>query len=312
MLSVIIPCKDEEKNILNIHKKLTETLKDIKYELIFIDDGSTDGTISEIEKAYKIDSDHVKAISFSRNFKKDAAIYAGLENCSGDFACIIDGDLQQNPSLLLKMLNFLENNPDYDEVAMVQKNRKRENILMRFFKGCFYFLIDKLSDVHFVSGASDFRMFRRSVINAIISMSERNRFTKGIFSWIGFKIKYLEYEAEERKYGKTKFNFKSSMALAMEGILAFSVKPLRIATYTGLLSALGSFIYFIIIILQKIIWGINVDGYASIMCVILLLGGIQLITVGILGEYLAKTYTEVKNRPIYVTKKKIGFEENIL
>lgn len=307
MLSVIIPCKDEEKNILNIYKKLTETLKNIEYELIFIDDGSTDKTINEIEKAHKIDPEHVKAISFSRNFKKDAAIYAGLENCQCEFACIIDGDLQQNPNLLIKMLDFLQNNPDYDEVAMVQKNRKRENIIMRFFKNSFYFLIDKLSDIHFVNGASDFRMFRRNVIDSIIALGEKNRFSKGIFSWIGFNIKYLEYEAEERKYGKTKFNFKSSIKLALEGILAFSVKPLRIATYTGILSALGAFIYILIIIIQKIAWGINVDGYASIMCMILLLGGIQLITIGILGEYLARTYTEVKNRPIYVAKKKIGF-----
>ena len=307
MLSVIIPCKDEEKNIQNIYNELIKTLKDLKYELIFIDDGSSDGTMKEIEKVYELDPKHVKGISFSRNFKKDAAIYAGLENCIGEYACVIDADLQQNPNLLIKMLEILESNPEYDEVAMVQKNRKRENIIMRFFKNSFYFLIDKLSDVHFVNGASDFRMFRRNVIDSIIALGEKNRFSKGIFSWIGFNIKYLEYEAEERKYGKTKFNFKSSIKLALEGILAFSVKPLRIATYTGILSALGAFIYILIIIIQKIAWGINVDGYASIMCIILLLGGIQLITIGILGEYLARTYTEVKNRPIYIAKKKIGF-----
>ena len=240
-------------------------------------------------------------------------MYAGLSHASGEYTCIIDGDMQQNPSYLIEMMNFLDENPNYDQVAMVMKKRKVDSLLMRICKKAFYRLIDKISDIHFENGASDFRMFRRTVTNVIVNLSEKNRFSKGIFAWIGFNTKYMEYEVQPRLNGKSNFNFSVSFRYALDGILGYSVKPLRISTYIGVISSIAAFIYAIVIIIQKLGWGIAVSGYASLICVILFLGGIQLITIGILGEYLAKTYLETKNRPIYVVRKSFGFEDdNIL
>lgn len=309
-LSVIIPSYNEEGNVLGLHEKLTEALKDIKYELIYIDDGSSDNTYNELLDTYNNDKKHVKVISFSRNFKKEAAIYAGLCHSIGEYTCIIDGDMQQNPKYLLDMINFLDNNLDYEQVAMVMKKRKADNFFMKVCKNAFYKLIDKISDIHFVSGASDFRMFRRCVTETIINLSEKNRFSKGIFSWVGFKTKYMEYDVEPRLNGKSSFGFKTSLNYAIDGILGYSVKPLRISTYLGVISSFIAFIYAIVTIIQTLIFGISVSGYASLICVILFLGGIQLITIGILGEYLAKTYLETKNRPIYVIRKTLGFKNN--
>lgn len=307
-LSVIIPSYNEEGNVKGIYEKLSQTLKNIDYELIYIDDGSKDKTFLELEEIYKKDKKHVKAISFSRNFKKEAAIYAGLSHSSGEYTCIIDGDMQQNPKYLLEMLDFLEKNDDYEQVAMVMKKRRVDNFLMKVSKKAFYFLIDKISDVHFESGASDFRMFRRCVLDAILSLPEKNRFSKGIFSWVGFNTKYMEYEVEPRLNGKSSFNFINSLNYAIDGILGFSTKPLRISTYLGMISSCASFIYALITIIQKLVFGIEVSGYASIICVILLLGGLQLISIGILGEYIAKTYVETKKRPIYIIRKTLGIK----
>lgn len=312
-LSVVIPSYNEEGNVIPIYNNLSKVLSNINYELIYIDDGSKDNTFKELEEVYNKDKDHVKVISFSRNFGKESAMYAGLNQASGEYTCIIDGDMQQNPSYLIEMMEFLDENPDYDQVAMVMKKRKVDNFLMRLCKKAFYKLIDKISDIHFENGASDFRMFRRNVTNVIVDLSEKNRFSKGIFAWIGFNTKYMYYEVQPRLNGKSNFNFKASFRYAIDGILGYSVKPLRISTYIGLLSSIASFIYGIVIIIKKLGWGIAVSGYASLICVILFLGGIQLITIGILGEYLAKTYLETKNRPIYVVRKTFGFDnDNIL
>lgn len=312
-LSVIIPSYNEEGNCKSIYKSLEKTLRTIEYELIYIDDGSKDNTYKELEELYQQDKQHVKVISFSRNFKKEAAMYAGLCHSQGEYTCIIDGDMQQNPKYLLEMLNYLEEHEEYDQVAMVMKKRKADNFIMRIAKKAFYKLIDWLSDIHFESNASDFRMFRSCVKDAIVNLSEKNRFSKGIFSWIGFNTKYMEYEVEPRVKGKSSFTFKVSLRYGLDGILGYSVKPLRMSTYLGILSSSCAFIYAIITIIQKLVWGIDVNGYASLMCVILLLGGIQLITIGILGEYLAKAYLETKNRPVYIIKKTLGFEDdNIL
>ena len=307
-LSVIIPCMNEENNVVELYSKLSVTLKSVPHELLFIDDGSTDKTLSKLKDIYSSDKKHVRVISFSRNFKKEAAIYAGIIRSTGDFTCIIDGDLQQNPNYLIEMLNFLKDNPDYDQVAMVMSKRNNGNIITRIGGKIFYRLIDIISDIHFVSGASDFRMFNNNVKNAIISLTENNRFSKGIFSWVGFKTKYMEYKVEKRKSGKSKFNFKANFSYAIEGILGFSTKPLRIATYLGLITSFIAFIYLIQILIQTLIMGIDAPGYASMMIVILLMGGIQLITIGILGEYLAKNYMETKKRPIYIAKEEIGFK----
>jgi len=308
-LSVIIPCKNEEGNVKNIFEKLNKVLSNIKHELIFIDDGSNDKTLVRLREIHQQNPNEVKVLSFSRNFMKEAAMYAGLLHSNGEYTCIIDGDMQQNPLYLIKMLEFLDNNNEFDQVAMIQEKRK-DSFLSRFLKKCFYKFITKLSDVEFVNAASDFRMFRKNVKNAVLSVGEQNRFSKGIFAWIGFNTKYMPYNVEKRASGTTKFNLKFSFKYAFDGIISFSTKPLRFATYFGLLSSVCSFVYTIIIIVQKLVFGIDVAGYASTMCIILLIGGIQLITIGILGEYLAKTYMETKKRPIFIIKEKIGFDED--
>lgn len=304
-LSVIIPCKNEAGNVKELSKVLKETLNDIEHEIIFIDDGSTDNTLDELKKI-----DNIKVISFSRNFKKEAAIYAGLKNSIGEYSCIIDGDMQQHPKYLLDMLNILEEK-EFDQVAMVIKKRK-ENFIFKILKKIFYLIMNRISDVDFINGASDFRMFNSLVKSAVLEMAETSRFSKGIFSWIGFNTTYLYYEVEKRLSGKSKFNLKESIKYAIQGIIGYSIKPLRLSTYFGLLSSSSAFIYFIIVIIKTLIKGKDVPGYASILCVVLLLGGIQLITIGILGEYLAVTYTETKKRPIYLIKEKIGFKDNLL
>lgn len=304
-LSIIIPCKNEEGNIKKLYEDIKEILNDVKYEIIFIDDGSTDNTLNEIKELKD-----VKALSFSKNFKKEAAIYAGLKYSIGEYTCILDGDCQQNPKYLLDMIKVLDNK-EFDQVAMVIKKRK-EFFLKRLFKKIFYFIMNKISDIDFINGASDFRMFNHLVKDAILEISETNRFSKGLFAWIGFNTCYLEYDVLKRYRGKSKFNLRESIKYALEGIIGFSVKPLRIATYFGLLTSISSFIYFLVLLIKTLIVGKDVPGYASILCIILLLGGIQLITIGILGEYMAKTYLEVKKRPIYLIKEKIGFDESLL
>ena len=308
-LSVIIPCKNEEQNVIDIHESIAKVLKDISYELIFIDDGSTDATLKNLKYLYSKDKLHVKVISLSRNFKKEAAMYAGLSKATGAYTCIVDADLQQNPKYILEMYKYLEKNQEYDQVAMVMDRKKIDNKIKRLFKKLFYKIITKLSDVEFVDGASDFRMFKNNVKEAIISLTESNRFSKGIFSWIGFNTKYLPYKVEKRKKGETKFTYKESFKYAFEGIVSFSTKPLRIAMVIGVICSLLAFIYFIITIIQTFIFGIDVPGYASLLCMILFLGGTQLITIGILGEYLGKTYIESKRRPIYISREEIGFDK---
>lgn len=311
-LSVVIPCYNEEGNISLMHEKLIRALEDIKYELIFINDGSFDKTYDKLNEIYEKDKKHVKVINFSRNFGKDAAIYAGLANSKGNYTVIIDGDLQQNPKYLIKMMEFLDNNSEYDQIAMVNKKRPNEGFLARVLKSSFYKFINKLSDVKFENGASDFRMMRKEMVKSVISLTENNRFSKGIFAWVGFKTKYLAYEVEDRHSGKTKFNLTKSFKYAVNGIVNFSVKPLKIATVVGFLFSSISFIYLIFIIFKTLITGIDVPGYPSLICLILFLGGLNLLAIGIVGEYISKMYLEVKNRPIYIAKNTLGFEDDIL
>lgn len=307
-LSIIVPCYNEEENIFEFYESIKANLKKISYEIIFINDGSTDDTLEEIKKIYNKDKRKIKIISFSRNFNKDAAIYAGLQHSNAEYTCIIDADLQQNPKYLKEMINFLDKNNDYDQIAMIN-NKRKENIISVFFKKLFYKIINILSDIKFVNNASDFRMVRKNVVESILSLSERNRFSKGIFSWVGFHTCYLNYEVEQRTKGKSKFTFRTNIKYALEGIFSFSIKPLRIATYTGLISSLIAFALFIEVIVEKLVFNTPVEGYPTIMCAVLFLGGIQLIAIGILGEYLAKTYIETKQRPIYIIKEKYGFKD---
>lgn len=297
-LSVIIPCKNEEDNVRKLYDKFKEVLKNIEYELLFIDDGSTDNTLINLKQIYKNDKKHMKIISFSRNFRKEAAMFAGLEHSTGEYTCIIDGDLQQNPKYLLEMTNFLDNNAEYDEVAMVMKDRTSESKIMSLMKKCFYKLMNKLSDIHFEENASDFRMFRNNVKIAILSLKEVNRFSKGIFSWIGFNVKYIQYEVEERYSGKTSFGFINSLKYALNGIVDFSIKPLKLSIILGSIFALFSLLFLII---SKN----NIENI--IIFLILLLFGIQFILIGIVGMYICNIQNEVKKRPVYIVKEKIGF-----
>lgn len=311
-LNVIIPVFNEEGNIKLLHKKLSEALIEIDYELVFVNDGSADNTIERLKDIYNEDQKHVRVINFSRNFGKDAAMYAGLSHANAEYSVIIDGDCQQNPKYILQMLKYLEQNKDIDQVAMVNQARKKESFLNKFLKKSFYKFMNIISDTKFVIGASDFRMFRENVVSGIISLGENNRFSKGIFSWVGFNTYYMEYEVEERNSGKTNFNLFKQFKYAFNGIINFSVKPLRIATVIGFISSFGAFIYLIIILIETLITGIAVPGYASLISIMLFLGGMQLIAIGILGEYVSKTYLETKKRPVYVAKNKLGFNEDIL
>lgn len=312
-LSIIVPTYNEEGNIEKLYEKITKQCETIKYEIIFINDGSTDKTLSKIENIFNKDKKHIKIINFSRNFGKEAAMFAGLKHSNGEYTVIIDSDLQQNPKYLMPMLKHLETHPDTDQIAMVMKNRKKENIFNRMSKSIFYSLINKVSDINLVNGASDFRMFRKCVVDAICELTETNRFSKGIFSWIGFNTEYMYYEVEKRHSGKTKFNTKNSIKYAIEGITNFSNAPLKLATYTGCGISIIAFIYIIYLVIKTLIYGKDIPGYTTILCVSLLLGGIQLLMLGIIGEYLSKNYSETKKRPIYICKNKKGFkDESIL
>lgn len=312
-LNVIIPAFNEEGNIKILYNKLRETLTDLDYELIFVNDGSKDSTMERLKELYQEDKEHIRVINFSRNFGKDAAMHAGLSHANAKYIAIIDGDCQQNPSYLLKMISYLDEHEEIDQVAMVNKNRSKEGLFTKILKGSFYTFINAISDTKFIKGASDFRMFRLNVVDAIISLGENNRFSKGIFSWVGFNTHYMEYKVESRNSGKSNFNIIGQFKYAFNGIVNFSVKPLRIATVIGFLSSFGSFIYLLITLIQTLIKGIDLPGYASLVCIILFLGGIQLIAIGILGEYVSKTYLETKKRPVYVAKNKLGFnDEDIL
>lgn len=307
MLEIIIPCYNEEENIELIYNKINETLENIKHTFIFINDGSTDNTSKALKKLFEKDQEHVRVINFSRNFGKESAIYAGLTHSKGDYSCIIDADLQQNPKYLVKMYKFLEENSEYDSIVMCQKQNKK-----RFFQKCFYKIMDKLTDIHIESGASDFRMFRKKVVKAIIEISEKNRFSKGIFSYVGFNTYYDKYTVDDRKHGTTKWSKIKLFNYATNGIVSFSTKPLRLVTYIGIITSFIAFLYLAFILVQTFINGKSVPGYASLMCVILFLGGIIIISLGIIGEYVGKIYNETKNRPIYISEEKLGFDEEIL
>jgi glycosyltransferase involved in cell wall biosynthesis len=308
-LSIIIPCKNEEGNIIKLHEKISKTLKKIKYETIYIDDGSTDKTLEKLKELYKKDSKKVRVISFSRNFMKEAAMLAGLKHATGEYTCIIDADLQQNPKYLLQMYNYLEKNEDCDIIGMYMSNRIDESKLIKICKNAFYKVMNRLSDVHLEDAASDFRMFRTNVKEAIISLGERNRFTKGIFAWIGFNAKYLPYDVEPRGSGKTSFGFKNYLRYAVDGLLAFSYKPLKLATYFGFTTLFAFFIYLTILLIQVIWFDLVIKASYVIILLLLLMFAIQFILIGIVGRYVALINDETKKRPNYIIKTKLGFKE---
>lgn len=307
--SFICPCYNEEKNIKPFAKAVLDAFANTdEYELVFINDGSADNTIGELKKLKKESCQNIKIINFSRNFGKEAAMYAGLEHCSGEYITIIDTDLQQNPEIVKKMINILENDESIDSVCACQENR-HENAFFKFCKKSFYKFADKYTDTHFVDGASDFRTFRKSVKDAILSMGEYYRFSKGIFSWVGFNTKYIPYTAESRKNGKSSFNFSKLLKYGIDGIIAFSTVPLKISGYVGGATIFLSIIYIIITLIRKLVSNIEVDGFTQLVILISFLGGIQLFTTGIMGEYLAKNYIETKKRPIYIAREVIEYDE---
>ncbi len=309
-VSLVVPCYNEQDNVCEFHHEATGVFKnsDYQYEFIFVNDGSKDQTLVRLKELYAKDPTHVNVVSFSRNFGKESAMYAGMKNASGDYVTIIDADLQQRPELVLNMLNFLEENKEYDCVAAYQEER-RENFIVRGCKNLFYKLINLVSEVDFRPGASDFRTMRRQVVDAILSLPEYHRFSKGIFSWVGFETYYMPYVADERYAGSSKWSFSKLMKYAIDGILAYSVSPLKVATYIGLILSGASIIYMIVVIIQKIFFSIAIPGYATLVCLILLLGGLQLFILGIIGEYLSKMYIEGKNRPIYIEKLHLKAKE---
>ena len=311
-LDIIVPAYNEEGNVKKLYEKIKDVLKKEKFRIIFVNDGSTDDTYKILKELYKEDKERVRVVNFSRNFGKEAAMYAGIEKSTAKYTAIIDADLQQNPKYLVEMLEFLEKNEEYDEVAMVNKDRSNYKGIGKWATRTFYKLMNSMSDVKFEEDASDFRMFRSYVRTAILKLSEKNRFTKGIFGYIGFKIKCIPYKVEERNSGKSKFNLRKTLSYGVDGIVGYSIKPLKIATVMGFITSILGFIYLIYLIIKTIVVGIETPGFATIVCLILFIGGIELLCIGILGEYISKVFVETKNRPIYLEKNSLGFEDDIL
>lgn len=310
-LSVIVPCYNEGDNVLLFYNELVGILSDsiLDTEIIFINDGSSDGTVNVLKKIVESSFYDVKVIHFSRNFGKEAALLAGFKKCKGEFVSIIDADLQQKPQYILDMMKVLEENIEYDGVAAYQETRKEGRVLT-FFKDCFYKLINKMTEVEFVKSASDFRTLRRSVVEAILSLPENCRFSKGIFSWVGFEIYYMPYKVEERMNGQSKWSFWKLFTYALDGIVAFSTTPLIISSIIGIILFVIAIICILIIVVKTLIWGDPVAGFPTLVSLLLLTSGIQLLCMGILGQYLAKNYTESKHRPHYIIKEVITSKIN--
>lgn len=307
-LSIIVPCYFEEESVPLFYaavQRVAPELKDVELEYWFINDGSTDGTLAEMRKLQEKDPQHVHYASFSRNFGKEAALYCGLQQATGDYVVVMDVDLQDPPEMLPIMLKYLEDpNEDYDCVGTRRLTREGEPPVRSFFARMFYKLINRISDTEIVDGARDYRMMTRQMVDAILSMSEYNRFSKGIFSWVGFNTKYLEYKNRERAAGTTSWNFWKLFQYSIDGIVNFSQAPLDIATFIGALTAFVSLIGILWIITAKIFFGNPTAGWPSMVCIMLFIGGIQLSCLGIVGKYIGKIYAEVKHRPIYILKEK--------
>ena len=305
VMSIIVPCLNEEEVLPLFYQALEALLPDLETEIeyVFVDDGSSDGTL-ELLKTYREQNPAVHYISFSRNFGKEAALYAGLQYATGDLVVVMDADLQDPPSMLLEMKNLLDKNADLDCVGTRRTSREGEPFFRSFCANLFYRLMQKISPVALPSGVRDFRMMRRSVVDAILTLTESNRFSKGLFAWVGFKTHYLDYPNVERQAGKTSWSFRQLFFYSIEGIVNFSDFPLIIAFVAGLLSCFISLLMTFFVVVRTLILGNPTSGWTSLMAVILFLGGIQLLTIGILGKYISKIYLETKKRPLYLIKEK--------
>lgn len=307
LISLVVPCYNEEEALPLFYAAAGETARAMQashgaeFEFIFVDDGSRDGTLAAMRALHAQDA-RVRYVSFSRNFGKEAAIYAGLQAAKGDYVATMDADLQDPPALLPEMLDALLSG-EYDCAATRRTTRKGEPVLRSWFARRFYQIINKMSDTEIVDGARDFRLMRRRMVDAVLSMMEYNRFSKGIFSWVGFKTKWFDYENVERVAGQTKWNFWSLFKYSIEGIVGFSTAPLVFAAGVGVLFCLAAFVGIAFVVVRALIFGDPTSGWPSMVCIILLCSGVQLFCTGIVGEYLAKTYLEVKHRPVYITRE---------
>lgn len=310
-LSLVVPCYNEAENVAAFQAAAIGAFQGCGYdfEIVYVDDGSKDETMVHLRQIFAQQKCPVKVVSFSRNFGKEAGIYAGLQHASGDYICFIDADLQQRPEIVRDMVRILDESPEYDVVAAYQ-DRRGEGKVLSFFKKSFYSVINRLSNVSLRADASDFRTFRRSVAESILALGEYHRFSKGIFAWVGYNTCFIPYVACERTAGVSKWNFFKLLNYAIDGIVGYSTKPLRMATFLGGLTSAAAFLYLIIVIIQKLVAGIDIPGYATIIVLILFLGGIQLFCIGIIGEYVGRTFEQSKQRPVYIAREVLSYEQN--
>ncbi len=309
-LSLVVPCYNEEETV-NLFQEAVIGAFDgcgYDYEIIFVNDGSRDNTLFQLKKIHAAQKCPVKVVSFSRNFGKESAIYAGMVQAAGDYVSLIDADLQQRPEIVRDMVQMLDENPQYDVVAAYQ-DRRGESKVLSFFKKNFYKTINRLSNVKLHPDASDFRTFRRCVAQNIIDLAEYHRFSKGIFAWVGYETCFIPYTACERVAGTTKWSFRKLFNYAIDGIIGYSTAPLRMATYAGGISAVAAVLYLLWVIFEKLFYGIDIPGYATIIVLILALGAMQLICIGIIGEYVGRTFEQSKERPIYIAKEILTYED---
>lgn len=303
-VSIVVPMYNEQESLEILYQELnrvTDTIKDYEFEYLFVNDGSKDNTLQEIQRLATAD-DRVRYVSFSRNFGKEAALYAGLSNADGDYIATMDADLQDPPSLLPQMLAMIESQ-DCDNVATRRVNRKGEPPIRSFFARCFYKLMRRLSNIDITDGARDYRLMSRAMVDSILSVSEYNRFSKGIFAWVGYETRWLEFENVERSAGETKWSFWKLVRYSIDGIINFSNTPLQISSYLGMILTIVSFIAIIVEVIRALVFGDPVAGWPSLVCIITFIGGIELFCMGIMGQYIAKTYMEVKHRPHYIVKE---------
>ena len=308
-LSLVVPCYNEAENVAAFQDAVIGAFDGCgyDYEIIFVNDGSRDATLHNLKKLHAAQKCPTKVISFSRNFGKESAIYAGMEHADGEYISLIDADLQQRPEIVADMVKILDEKPECDVVAAYQ-DRRGEGKVLSFFKKRFYGIINRLSDVNLHADASDFRTFRRSVRDSLLELAEYHRFSKGLFAWVGYETTFIPYTACERNAGTTKWSFTKLMNYAIEGIIGFSTKPLRYSIYIGSFTAVAAVLYLLWVIIEKLAWGIAIPGYATVIVLILLLGSIQLFCIGIIGEYVGRTFEQSKDRPVYIAKDVLDYK----
>ena len=309
-LSLVVPCYNEAENVANFQDAVIGAFAGCgyDYEIVFVNDGSRDATLHNLKKLHAAQKCPVKVVSFSRNFGKEAGIYAGMQQAVGEYTALIDADLQQRPEIVRNMVEILDTHPEYDVVAAYQ-DRRGEGKVLSFFKKSFYSIINMLSQVTLQPDASDFRTFRRSVRESILELGEYHRFSKGIFAWVGYETHFIPYTACERAAGTTKWSFWKLLNYAIEGIIGYSTAPLRLATVLGSLTGIAAVLYLIWVIIEKLVWGIAVPGYATIIVLILFFSCVQLFCIGIIGEYVGRTFEQSKDRPVYIAKDVLTYEE---